>query len=138
MQEIKHSDRYHELPADSESHIDIYKVECELPLLLNFYYVNEQETIPELDYGNVAIVNLKGHKTYTFNFKSDITTPTLSIEIFNPVKLPNVIIDDGQNENIVSKNNGKMLICGSYNGNYIDNFSLVDDELSAYKEFSIC
>ena len=41
-------------------------------------------------------------------------------------------------ENIVSKNNGKMLICGSYNGNYIDNFSLVDDELSAYKEFSIC
>ena len=104
MQEIKYSDRYHELPADSESHIDIYKVECELPLLLNFYYVNEQETIPELDYGNVAIVNLKGHKTYTFNFKSDITTPTLSIEIFNPVKLPNVIIDDGQNENIVSKN----------------------------------
>ena len=41
-------------------------------------------------------------------------------------------------ENIVKDNNGRMLICGNYNGNYIDNFSLVDDELSAYKEFSIC
>ena len=41
-------------------------------------------------------------------------------------------------ENIVKDNNGRMLICGNYNGNYINNFSLVDDELSAYKEFSIC
>lgn len=41
-------------------------------------------------------------------------------------------------EKIVKENDGRMLICGNYNGNYVDNFSLVDDELSAYKEFSIC
>lgn len=41
-------------------------------------------------------------------------------------------------ESKVKDNNGRMLICGNYNGNYVDNFFLVDDELSAYKEFSIC
>ena len=41
-------------------------------------------------------------------------------------------------ENIVNDNDGKMLICGNYNGNYIEDFDFVDDELSVYKEFSIC
>lgn len=41
-------------------------------------------------------------------------------------------------EKIVKDNDGQMLICGNYNGNYIDKFNYVDDELSAYKEFSIC
>ena len=41
-------------------------------------------------------------------------------------------------ESIVNDNDGKMLICGNYNGNYIENFDFVDDELSVYKEFSIC
>lgn len=41
-------------------------------------------------------------------------------------------------EKKVKENDGKMLICGNYNGNYIDNFDFVDDELSAYKEFSAC
>ena len=33
-------------------------------------------------------------------------------------------------ENIIKDNDGQMLICGNYN--------YVEDELSAYKEFSIC
>lgn len=41
-------------------------------------------------------------------------------------------------EKIVKENDGQMLICGNYNGKYIDKFNYVDDELSAYKEFSIC
>ncbi|MBQ9023755.1 MAG: hypothetical protein IJ105_00870 [Bacilli bacterium] len=41
-------------------------------------------------------------------------------------------------ENIIKDNDGQMLICGNYNGNYIDRFNYVEDELSAYKEFSIC
>lgn len=41
-------------------------------------------------------------------------------------------------ESIVNDSDGKMLICGNYNGNYIENFDFVDDELSVYKEFSIC
>ena len=41
-------------------------------------------------------------------------------------------------EKIVKENDGRMIICGNYNGNYVNDFFLVDDELSAYKEFSIC
>lgn len=41
-------------------------------------------------------------------------------------------------EEILKENDGKMLICGSYNGNYIDSFNYVDDELAAIKEFSLC
>ena len=41
-------------------------------------------------------------------------------------------------ENIIKSNNGKMIICGSYNGNYINNFNYVDDELCAIRELSIC
>ena len=41
-------------------------------------------------------------------------------------------------EEIINKNNGKMLICGNYNGNYINKIDCVDDELSALKEFSLC
>ena len=41
-------------------------------------------------------------------------------------------------ENILKENDGKMLICGSYNGNFIKDFNYVDDELAAIKEFSLC
>ena len=92
------------LPADSESHIDVYKVECEVPLLLNFYYIDESASIPKLDYGHVAITTLKSHKSYSLDFESGVVAPQLTIEVFNPVKDPFVIIDDGQNEKIISKN----------------------------------
>ena len=104
MKEIKASDRYFQLPADKESHIDVYKVECELPLLLNFYYVSEQSSIPDLDYGHVAILNLAKYKTYSLPFAEDVAGPILTIEVFNPIKLPYVIVNDGYNENLITKN----------------------------------
>ena len=104
MIEIESSYRYYELPADSESHMDVYKVECDLPLLLNFYYKDEQETIKDLDYGHVVIVNLKSLKTVSLPFASSVTSAILAIEVFNPIKLPFIIINDGERENIISKN----------------------------------
>ena len=104
LKEIRATDRYFQLPAEIESHIDVYKVECELPLLLNFYYVSEQSTIPDLDYGHVAIVSLAKYKTYSLPFAQDVVAPILTIEVFNPIKLPSVIINDGINENLISKN----------------------------------
>lgn len=41
-------------------------------------------------------------------------------------------------EDIVVNNDGRMIICGNYNGNYIENFNCVDDELAAYRSLSIC
>ena len=101
---IQVSNRKYELPADSPSHMDVYKVECEIPILLNFYYVDEKAKIPELDYGNVAITTLKAYKSVSLPFASGINLPELTIEIFNPIKLPFVIVNDGQNESIISRN----------------------------------
>ena len=101
---IQVSTRKYELPEQSPTHMDVYKVECEIPLLLNFYYINEKAQIPELDYGQVAITTLKAYKTVSLPFASDIFLPELTIEIFNPIKLPFVIVDDGQNESIISRN----------------------------------
>ena len=36
-------------------------------------------------------------------------------------------------EDIVVNNDGRMIICGNYNGNYIEKFNCVDDELAAIK-----
>ena len=89
---------------ESNIHMDIYKLECEVPLLLNFYYVDESAEIPDLDYGQVVITTLKPHQLISFPFTSGISDPKLSIEIFNPIKLPFVNLNDGENEMIIKQN----------------------------------
>ena len=44
---------------ESNTHMDVYRLECDIPLLLNFYYVDEAAEIPLLDYGQVVITTLK-------------------------------------------------------------------------------
>ena len=104
MLNIQASTRKYVLPKDSPTHMDVYKIECEIPLLLNFYYVDETAEIPNLDYGSFAITTLKPYKSVSLPFNSGIILPELTIEVFNPIKLPFVIVDDGQNESIITKN----------------------------------
>ena len=104
MEVIQASTRKHVLPSNSPTHMDVYKVECEIPLLLNFYFVDETADIPKLDYGHVAITTLKSYKSVSLPFNSGIIAPELTIEIFNPIKLPFVIVDDGQNEMLITSN----------------------------------
>ena len=102
--EIDINARKYDLPKNSPTHMDVYKVECYVPSLLNFYYVDETAKVPELDYGKVAITSLKANKVVSFPFVSGIETPQLTIEIFNPVTTPFVMINDGINEYIINKN----------------------------------
>ena len=104
MKKIEANYRYYKLPAKSENHIDVYEIECSIPLLLNFYYIDEDAKIPDLDYGHVAIFTLNSLKTVTLPFASDVNSPIIAIEVFNPIKLPFIIVNDGQNENIINKN----------------------------------
>ena len=85
MEAIDFETRKFALPDNSASHIDVYKVECEVPLLLNFYYIDENASIPNLDYGQVAITTLKSFKSVILPFASSINSPELTIEVFNPV-----------------------------------------------------
>ena len=102
--EIDINARKYDLPKNSPTHMDVYKVECYVPSLLNFYYVDSTAKVPELDYGKVAITSLKANKVVSFPFVSGIETPQLTIEIFNPVTTPFVMINDGINEYIINKN----------------------------------
>ena len=104
MEIIDFETRQYILPGNAVSHIDVYKVECEAPLLLNFYYIDESASIPDLDFGHVAITTLKSYKSIILPFASSLFTPELTIEVFNPVESPFVIVDDGQNESIITKN----------------------------------
>ena len=104
MENIDISTKKYILPKDSSSHIDVFKVECEVPLLLNFYYIDESASIPELDFGHVVITTLKPYRIISLPFTQDITLPELTIEVFNPVTLPSVIVNDGQNEKMITQN----------------------------------
>ena len=104
MQYIDINSKKFELPEFSETHMDVYKVECQIPLLLNFYYVDESASIPELNYGQVAITTLKSLQTASFPFAEGVMAPGLTIEVFNPIKLPTVYVNDGQNEQLITRN----------------------------------
>jgi len=94
----------YELPKNSETHMDIYKVECYSPSLINFYYVDESAKIPELDYGQVTFTTLKANKVLSFPFAFGIEIAQLTIEVYNPTTAPFVMINEGINEYIVNKN----------------------------------
>ena len=62
--------RKYELPKGSTTHMDVYKIECSQPLLLNFYYVDESAKIPDLSYGQVVIYTLKPNSINSGSFQS--------------------------------------------------------------------
>ena len=105
LESINITQKKFEFKKDSKIHMDVYKIECDAPLLLNFYYVDESAKIPELNYGQVVITTLKARSLVSLPFNSDVRSPQLTIEVFNPTKDPFVIVNDGvSDEFIISKN----------------------------------
>ena len=103
MKDIQVTNIKFDLPKESEAHIDVYKIECEIPLLLNFYYVDETEDISKLNYGQTIIKTLNPYQSISFPISENIVQPELTIEIFNPLKIPLVVVDDGQDERIIDE-----------------------------------
>ena len=104
MSEVDVKLRKYVLPKNQDDHMDVYKIQCEIPLLVNFYYVDETATIPQLEHGKVVLTTLKSYKSLSLTFKEGIFAPQLTIEIFNPNEAPLAIVDVGINENVVSEN----------------------------------
>ena len=94
--------RKYNLPENSENHMDVYKLECELPLMLNFYYIDDNDLHPKMNFGDVAIFTLKSYESVNIPFFS-ITLPRIIIEIYNPYEDPVVIIE-AQSETVYTKN----------------------------------
>ena len=72
--------------------MDVYKLECTLPIMLNFYYVDETAPIYTMDTGDVQIINLQPYQTINVPFDSGISSPEILIEINQPENNPYVII----------------------------------------------
>ena len=104
LKEIDLTLRKYELEANAQTHMDVYKVQCKVPSLLNFYYVDESAKIPELNYGQVVISTLKANKVISLPFNTNVQSPQLTIEVFNPITSPFILLNDGVNEYYVSKN----------------------------------
>ena len=49
IKSVNINDKKYALPFNSESHIDVYKIQCSLPLMLNLYYINELIRPSKLD-----------------------------------------------------------------------------------------
>ena len=117
MEEINVEDRYYDLPANMEPHIDVYKVECQAPMLLNFYYVDESAKKPELSFGKVVIFKLKSSEIVQLNYASGVSGSVVSVEIFNRIKLPSVIISYGADKDILISSNKLVKILEINNEN---------------------
>ena len=104
LKPININERRYELPKDSVIHMDVYKVECSQPLLLNFYYTDDNDKVKELSYGQVYINLLKANKVLTLPMDSKVKSPLLTIEVYNPFKNALIMVDYGQGEFLISEN----------------------------------
>ena len=102
LETIDINTRKHTLPSNSRTHMDVYQLECELPLMLNFYYIDETELVQKMNFGDVAIFTLKAYETVNVPF-FNIIAPTIIIEIFNPFDDPIVIVE-AHGETVYTKN----------------------------------
>ena len=105
MINIDISTRKYVLPSNASPHMDVYKIECELPLMFNFYFIEESDYIltPKMNYGDINIFTLNPYETVNIPFFLDMSLPQIIIEIFNPVNEPIVIVE-AQEENVYLKN----------------------------------
>ena len=103
MKEINIKELKYHLPENSPSHIDVFKIECELPLMFNFYFTDENELITKMNYGDINLFTLAPHDTVNVPIFDDVVGPEIVIEVFNPVTIPTVLIK-AHDEDIIQIN----------------------------------
>ena len=103
MKEVDLSKRQYSLEDESRTHIDVYKIECEFPLMFNFYYTDPNSLVEKMNYGDINIFTLKPYETVEIPFFSSMVLPQIVVEIFNPVENPAVIVKS-QEETVYNKN----------------------------------
>ena len=91
IKKIDINDKKYELPL-SGYHLDVYKIQCTLPVMLNFYYIDELSSVYTMKEGDVQIFTLKAYQTINVPFIEGITSPEILIEINEPKDNPYVII----------------------------------------------
>ena len=103
MNKVDLNERQYNFPENAKAHIDVYKIECSLPLMFNFYYIDETQLISKLNYGDTNIITLKPYQIETIPFFEDIVNPIVTIEIYNQIDSPTVVIKN-IDENVYQSN----------------------------------
>ena len=85
------NDKRYKLPI-SATNIDVYKIQCTLPIMLNFYYVPEESTVYTMKEGDIQIFNLDPYQTISIPLIQGIKRPEILIEVNQPENSPYVII----------------------------------------------
>ena len=102
IETINLNDKKYSLPS-SANNMDVYKVECTLPVMINFYYIDPTAPVSTMNYGDVQIFILQPYQTINVPFTSGMKTPEVIIEINEPEDKPYVIITV-TNEKVYEKN----------------------------------
>jgi hypothetical protein len=102
IETINLNDKKYSLPS-SANNMDVYKVECTLPVMINFYYIDPNAAVYTMNYGDVQIFILQPYQTINVPFTSGMKTPEVIIEINEPEDKPYVIITV-TNEKVYEKN----------------------------------
>ena len=102
MKEINITERKYVFETPSNTHIDVYKLECQLPLMFNFYYIDERALPQKMSFGSINLFTLKPYETVKVPF-FQMNGPQIVIEIFNPVELPTVFIETTE-EDVYTEN----------------------------------
>ena len=92
MKSVNLNERKYALPANSSNHIDIYKLQCTLPIMLNFYFIDDTSQSSKMDEGDVHIFILEPFQEINVPFVEGITSPEIIIEVHHPENSPEVII----------------------------------------------
>ena len=94
MEDIDIEELKHPLPANSSAHIDVFKIKCKIPLMFNFYFIeeNESELPTKMGYGDIKLFILKPYESVHIPLFSEVERPQLIFEIYEPHYIPSVII----------------------------------------------
>ena len=103
IQTLDINEKKYNLPM-SANNLDVYKLECTLPIMLNFYYVDLKSPVYTMNLGDVQIFNLKPYQTITVPFVANISLPEILIEINQPDNNPYVIVVVMSEEKVFRQN----------------------------------
>ena len=93
MNKVDLIQRKYQFPDYLETHLDVYKIECDLPIMLNFYYIDESDLVSIMNYGDINIYTLTPYENVNVQFFKNVITPEIIIEIYNPNFVPTVVIE---------------------------------------------
>ena len=83
----------HTIDKDDLTHIDLFEIDCQVPTLLNLYYVDKQEEIKELAPGDSFVTVIKNGQKLELAVDGNYS---YTLEVYHPMNAPRINYTAGQ------------------------------------------